>query len=56
MFREMSEHEGETTFNVMMLKMRLGKQVYAAINSKSHHRSYVSRSENGIVDTILSRH
>ncbi|KAK5152562.1 hypothetical protein LTR04_006374 [Oleoguttula sp. CCFEE 6159] len=55
-FEEMSTHKGGKMYDSMMLKTKSWKQMYKILVSKSYWTSRVVRSENGIVNTIMSRH
>lgn len=55
-FEEMSEHKGGSMYDSMMLKTKSWKQMYKIMISKSYWRSFMARSELGIVNTTASRH
>jgi len=55
-FEEMNTYKVEVAYDHMKLRVRSWKQMYTAMMSSSYRRSYVSRPETGVVNTIMNGH
>lgn len=55
-FKQMSEHTGGDMYKDMMLKPQSWSQMYAIMTSKVYWKSYVERTEQGVINTVMSRH
>ena len=55
-FEEMSQHPGGRMYDSMMLKPKSWREMYKVMVSVTYWRSHVSRSETGIMNTVMSRH
>ena len=55
-FEEMSKHPGGQMYDDMILKPKSWKEMYKVMIAPAYWRTYVERSEHGIVNTITSRH
>lgn len=53
---DMEEHPGGKMYELLMLKPKSWSVMCKAMHSSSYWRSWVSRSEQGIVNTIMGRH
>ncbi|KAI6986062.1 hypothetical protein KC359_g8917 [Hortaea werneckii] len=55
-FEEMSEHPGGEMYDSMILKRKAWKEMYRVAVSRPYWKTCVKRFEEGIVNTISSRH
>lgn len=55
-FEEMGSHPGGKMYQDTMLKPKSWKEMYKVMVSKTYWKTHVMRSENGIMNTIMSRH
>lgn len=55
-FEEMVTHQGGEAYTVAMLKPKVWRQMTLCMFSSSYWKSWVKRSEQGIVNTIVGRH
>ena len=55
-FEEMSKHPGGEPYSSMILKQKSWKEMYKVATSRTYWKTCVERFENGIVNTISSRH
>jgi len=53
---DMGSHPGGKMYDLLMLKPKSWKTMYKTMVSGSYWKSWISRSEQGIVNTILGRH
>lgn len=55
-FEEMGSHPGGQMYDDMILKPKSWKEMYKTMIAPGYWKTYVERCENGLVNTIMSRH